>query len=236
MKTPAEHLVKLSLMVALLGAFGADTAAQDPVDKFQPQMDTAAVRTVEQARTMVRQKQLSPAVEQLSTVTTQHPDYYRGFYNLGLALAKAGRPDEALVALDKAAALKKEKGIEDLTLLPSIGWTQYLAGDYDDAAKSLEEALQQEGLSDGSRVKVLNNLGTVYKRLGAYDDARSVLQRSAATGSARAEANLKIIDATERMKVQFQRSVPFNLDFKPLREVAEDQAGAVAADGESGDG
>ena len=233
MKTRVE--IARFALTALLGTVIAVPGSAQ-VDKFQAEMDTEAVQAVENARALVRQKQLVPAIDELTTVTVQHPGYYRGFYNLGLALAKAGRPDEALVALDKAAALKKEEGIEDLTLLPSIGWTQYLAGEYADAAQTLQAALEQEGLSESSRTKVLNNLGTVYKRLGAYDDARSVLQRSAATGSARAEANLKIIDATEKMQVQFQRSVPFSLEFKPLLGATAENAAEVAAEGESGGG
>lgn len=246
MKTPVDGLsfkrasstVTVSCGVMLAGALAGALclSAQEP-DRFQPEIELEAVQAVEAARQLVRQKEMAPAVEKLTGVTEQHPDYYRGAYNLGLALAKSGRPDDALLALDKAADLKEQSNIDDPTLLPSIGWTQYLAGDYLSASRTLEAALEQENLSERSRIKVLNNLGTVYKRLGAFEEARSVLQKSAATGSARAEANLKVIDVTQRMQMEKQRSLPFNLEFKKLHEVertrsdGESPAGSTSEDG-----
>ena len=226
MKTQADSVLKpwtlkaLVLVTLLASPWIAPLpATAQTVDKFQPEMESVAVQEVVEARTLVREKQLPSAVDKLATVTEQHPDYYRGHYNLGLALAKSGRPIEALDSLARAADIQKAKGIDDTTLLSSIGWTHYLAGNYQEARKTLEMALEQEGLSESSRVKILNNLGTVHKRLGAFDDARSVLQQSAASGSARAAANLKVIDATQKMQINIQRSLPFKLDLNLSEEV-----------------
>ena len=185
--------------------------AQAQTDKFQVDVPAQAVLEVEASRALVRQKKMVPAIERLVSLVETEPDYYRAYYNLGLALAKSGQAETGLQALEKAAQIKEDQHIEDVTLLASIGWTHYLTGNYQSAKEVLEEALQQQGLKESSRIKILNNLGTVHKRLGEFAAAREVLMESAAAGSTRAEANIRIIDATERMQIQVQRSLPFNL-------------------------
>lgn len=209
MKTPAEPSRSTSPPIAWVGlvlAVSMASASAAQTDRFQARLPSTAVAEVEAARELVKEESFDTAVERLESLVQRQPGYYRGHYNLGLALAKSGRADEALKPLERALEIKKEQGIDDPTLLTSIGWTQYLAGQYPEAKETLEEALRDPGLTDRSRIKVLNNLGTVHKRLGEFEAAKDVLQQPAQAGSSRAQANLKVIQATERMRTQLDRA------------------------------
>ena len=190
-------MVLLALLIIV--AFPVDAQ----VDRYQgEQIDAALVAEMEDARLQRRAGQYDEAIERLSSLVEQQPDYYLAWYNLGLAQAQSGAVDEGAVSLEKALALKESHEIPDTTIYNSVGWTHYLRGDYAAAKPMLEKAIAQEGISERSRARALNNLGSVLLRLQEYDQAETTLEKATELGSSRAQVNLKVLDTAKSVSVR----------------------------------
>lgn len=200
MKTPAEHVV---LLVLLLLAFTAPTLAQD---RYQgEQIDASLVAQLEDARQLRRAGQYEEAIERFSELVEQEPEYYLAWYNLGLAQAQSGAVDDAATSLERALEIKEAHDIPDSTIYNSVGWNHYLRGDYAAAKPVLEKAIAQEGISERSRTRALNNLGSVLLRLREYEEAETALEKANEYGSTRAEVNLKVLDTARSVSVRQER-------------------------------
>jgi len=197
----AGGFITVALLATALGVMPA--AAQ--TDRYQgDRFDAALVAEVEDARSQRRAGEYEEAIDALRPVVEKEPEYYLAWYNLGLAQAKFGEVGAAAESLAKALELKERFQIPDATIYNSLGWTHYLRGDYLAAKPVLEKAVVQEGLSESSRTRALNNLGTVLLRLREFDQAQDTLQRANEMGSGRAEVNLKVLDTARAVTVRQQ--------------------------------
>ena len=197
----AWQIVLLALLLVVAFPAGAQ------VDRYQgEQIDAALVGEMEDARSQRRAGQYDEAIERLTALVEQQPDYYLAWYNLGLAQAQSGAPDDGAVSLEKALELKETHDIPDTTIYNSVGWTHYLRGDYEAAKPVLEKAIAQEGISERSRTRALNNLGSVLLRLQEFEQAKTTLEKATELGSTRAQVNLKVLDTAKSVSIR-QRSL-----------------------------
>jgi tetratricopeptide (TPR) repeat protein len=115
------------------------------------------------ARTVVRNGDYRSEISILTVTTAQRPDNARAFTNLGNALARAGRTDEALAALRTALRLKPD----DPAAHVNLGNVYDLLQRWPEAETELREAVRL----DPARTKARFNLGNVLLRLGKTAEA-----------------------------------------------------------------
>jgi Tfp pilus assembly protein PilF len=155
-------------------------------DMFQPDIASALVEQVDQAREKQNAKDFASAEVILQTVLSSQPDYYRATHNLGLVYQAKGDTEKALELLNKAKEIATKNSIFDPLIYNSIGWTYLLAGRYDEAEKTLLEGLRatERGVANPSddvkltRARILNSLGFLYVQRGDTASARRYLQMS----------------------------------------------------------
>jgi len=94
------------------------------------------------------------------------------YYDLGLALGKLGRTDEAISAFKTSVRL--EKGFKDGYL--ALGLTYFDKKDYENSARLLEKYLRLA--DDRAELRALKILGRVYFRLGRLNRAAEILKRA----------------------------------------------------------
>lgn len=115
------------------------------------------------ARTVARNGDYRSEVEILSVTTVQRPENPRAWNNLGNALARAGRTDEALAALRTSLRLKPN----DPAVHINLGNVYDLLQRWPEAEVELREAVRLEP----NRTKARFNLGNVLLRLGKNSEA-----------------------------------------------------------------
>jgi len=198
--------ILLAIIAARLAFPPSPAAAQS--DRYQGEIiPPEAVTELQEARKLRRAGQYDLAIRRLRTLAEQQPSYYLAWYNLGLAQAAADDPELAAEAFQRALTLKEDLNIPDSSIYNTVGWNNYLRGDYLSAKPLLEKAVAQEDLSQISRQKALNNLGSVLLRLQEYEEAEKYFKEAADTGSSRAEINLKVLSAVRSVKEQ-QENAP----------------------------
>lgn len=122
-----------------------------------------AVLAVLAASTWQRSSCFENAERLYGDVLAKHPDSWVGHYSLGVVLAAAERPADALPHLEAAAGLK--------TNFPSIrgylGVVYAQLGRHEEALRSFREALDQ----NPNDAEIRTNLGVALVTIGRYDEA-----------------------------------------------------------------
>ncbi|MEM1177995.1 MAG: tetratricopeptide repeat protein [Acidobacteriota bacterium] len=200
------ELVLVAVAAGCLSLALLSPPARAQGDRYQPETISAEMAVeLTEARAVRRAGDYDAAISRLQSLVDASPDYYLAWYNLGLAQAQAKQVDAAADSLERALELKESLGIPDDTIYNSLGWTHYLRGDYGAAKPVLEKAVQQEGLSERSRTRALNNLGTVLLRLQEFEDAESALLEAKDLGSSRAQVNLKVLGTARSVAAEQKR-------------------------------
>lgn len=188
----ARTIVACSLLSCALLA--GPSRADDP---FQRGIPESQVQRLDAARRL----ETSAAIESMTELLRENPDYYRAHYNLGLAYLNSGKPKDALPHLEKARSLRETEGAEirDSTIYNSLGWAQFLAGDLEAAQRTFEKGKAEAGSAPrASNAKLFNNLGTLYLEKGDLETARHYFSEAATKyGSDKARANLKYLGTFE---------------------------------------
>jgi len=184
------------LIVACL--FVPFPCAAQPVDRFQLSTPPTLVERLDAARVLRQVGRYAESAVALRKILEQAPSYYRAQYNLALLYAFQGKNDDAIAAFDKALVIKEREGIHDASLDNSIGWFYLLRGDFATAERHLQSALAElevdEGVSDSTRSKIYNNLGTLYLYMGELDRASDYLETAKSKfGSELATRNLDML-------------------------------------------
>lgn len=117
-----------------------------------------------------QQGHLDLAIADLETVLAATPDDFAALNALGLCLARAGRPAEAVEKLD--AALKLEPGYAPSHY--NRGWALENLGDLTAARASYEQAVAL----DPNHAKALGNLAALAVRTSDIEDAKSFALRA----------------------------------------------------------
>jgi arylsulfatase A-like enzyme/tetratricopeptide (TPR) repeat protein len=120
------------------------------------------------------------AITDLRRVIAQRPDLSVAYDRLAFVLRSAGRTNEAIEVVEKAAAA----GVADAPLLVTLGTLLQETGRFDRSAQVLEAAVQM----NPQDLEARNRLGTTYARMGRADDAerafRTVLEADPNSGEA----------------------------------------------------
>ncbi|MDX1530753.1 MAG: tetratricopeptide repeat protein [Rhodothermales bacterium] len=136
---------------------------------------------------------------------------YPAVYNRALQQAERQQYEAAERSFRRAIAIKNREGISDARPYNALGWLYVLMGRFSDAEEFLLQALQsREQAPPGFREKVLNNLGTLYIRIGDAANARRYLTLAVREfDSAVARENLQLLDRMEReQRRQRRRRTP----------------------------
>lgn len=101
------------------------------------------------------------------------PSNAEAYNALGYFFAEAGiKLDEALVLVKKAMELDPEAG----HIVDSLGWIHFMQGQYDEAARALERAVEM--MKDSPDAVVYEHLGDAYSRAGREAEAREAYKKA----------------------------------------------------------
>jgi Flp pilus assembly protein TadD len=139
-----------------------------------------------QGRALLEHGYIQEAIAELSTASSRvGPDLVEANNLLGLAYDRIGWHKQAAEAYQRALTFTPK----DAVILANLGYSLYLADDYNGALKRLKQAA---GLAPNTPV-IRNNIGIVQARLGRYGDA----YKSFARASNEYDAHLKLAGILE---------------------------------------
>lgn len=172
-------------------------------DKFQTDIDENVVAKLDQAVELRRIGKLNEAIPLLKSITEEQPIYYRAHYNLALAYTDSDHFEDALAAFKQAEELRANEKIDDPTLDNSIGWAYLLEGNYDEASKYFEAAIQQsDNMSSFSKARLFNNYAQVKIYQGDLATAKLYLEKAIQNGSSIATITLQQVSTMESVQSQ----------------------------------
>ncbi|MBI4607524.1 MAG: tetratricopeptide repeat protein [Candidatus Rokubacteria bacterium] len=116
---------------------------------------------------------LPQAMEAFKKALELNPDYADAHHNLGLALAAAGRWEEALKAEQKALAIPTYTNAE--LAYRSMGWAYYNLDRLAEAENALLQALRLEPTLEATHYL----LGLVLLKAGRREEAKAAFRRAA---------------------------------------------------------
>jgi arylsulfatase A-like enzyme/Tfp pilus assembly protein PilF len=191
-------------------------------------------RRYEQALTLTGDRRFAEAAALLRGVVADRPDFTVAYLNLASVLIAGGQPQEAVAALQQAAA----RGVDGAEIQGRLGAAYLAAGDLKRAQAALEP-VSDPSLAGG--LEALNSLGVVWTQTGHHDRARrafaSVLDRS--PHSATTWNNLGLLELSGHRADQaaraFEQAVAADPRFAQAWEglgaarLATDPSGAVEA-------
>jgi Flp pilus assembly protein TadD len=155
-------------------------------------------KQIDIAKTQRLRGNYAAAEQILKRVLAEQPDHFRATYNLGLAYSQAGRQEEAIATLSKAATLREKSDVQDFSIYSTLGWLQMQAGDYREAEKTFLIGVEnKDALKPLSRGLLLNNLGALYLSQGQTAKAEPLFSEAAKNGNNLARTNLEVTRALE---------------------------------------
>lgn len=154
----------------------ATTQFANSADKFGQDISADLEERVTQARQLRLPYSTSynptSAITLLEDVISEKPDYFRAYFNLGLAYVELDNPKASRAAFDKALALREKLNIADASIVNTAGWASMQFGDYRRAEELLKQA---EGLTKDSGTfterAVHGNLGELYFLTQRFDES-----------------------------------------------------------------
>lgn len=160
------------LLLSALLAAGAGEAA----DKFGQDVSPALEERLQQARILrlpyTSSYDPQKSIELLKSVIADKDDYYRAYFNLGLAYNEVGQYKNAVEAFERALEIKNTLNIDDATIYNSYGWVALKNNDFQTAEKYLRQA-ESETKGSGSFTEgaVISNLGELYFLTQRFEEA-----------------------------------------------------------------
>ncbi len=142
----------------------------------------------------------SKAVDILKELLQTKPDYYRAYYNLGLAYSELNDYENAKKSFDEAFKIREKYNIPDVTIFNSAGWVSMKYSDFKRAEDLFKQGISLKDKNNFSSNRSLyNNLGVLYFNTQRFDDAKKYLTIAKNEYKSEAAANtLKIIDEIEK--------------------------------------
>lgn len=198
-------------VAALVLCLVPSAAAQEVVDQFGQTVPAELAAKVDEARELrlpynTETYDAETSARLLEEVVDEKADYYRAWFNLGLALGQLDRYDEANAAFDQAIAIMDSEGIEDISIFNSAGWVNLNAGRFDRAEALLRRGLEMEELGSEATVRAMyNNLGLLYFYTQRFTEAEEALSIAEEMGSTSATDTLEVIRGARTRAFQLQR-------------------------------
>jgi tetratricopeptide (TPR) repeat protein len=128
------------------------------------------------------------------------PDYYRAYYNLGLAYSEIDDYENANKCFDEAFKIRAKYNIQDVTIFNSAGWVSMKYRDYQKAENLFKQGIAlKDKNKESSNRSLYNNLGVLYFNTQRFDEAKKYLTIAKIEYNSENAANtLKIIEDIER--------------------------------------
>ena len=186
-KTPAREATGSTEGVRIVRPAAGEVARELQPKMWIPLIVGVPSDPISQGRALLQHGYVQEAIAELQTAAvTGLPEQLAEANNLlGLAYDRLGWHRQAAEAYGRALSASPK----DYVALTNLGYSLYLADDYNGALKRLKQAAK---LAPGEPV-IFNNLGVVNARLGRYGDA----YKNFARGSGEYEAHLKLASILE---------------------------------------
>ena len=186
-KTPAREATGSTEGVRIVRPAAGEVARELQPKMWIPLIVGVPSDPISQGRALLQHGYVQEAIAELQTAAvTGLPEQLAEANNLlGLAYDRLGWHRQAAEAYARALSASPK----DYVALTNLGYSLYLADDYNGALKRLKQAAK---LAPGEPV-IFNNLGVVNARLGRYGDA----YKNFARGSGEYEAHLKLASILE---------------------------------------
>ena len=164
-------------------------AVQDRPPTWIPVIEGISKDSLTQGRALLEHGYVQESIAELSVAaTTVGPNLVEANNLLGLAYDRMGWHIQAVAAYERALTVAPK----DPVVLANLGYSLYLANDYDTALKRLKQAAK---LAPNTPV-IYNNLGIVLARRARYGDAFKYFARA----SNKYDAHLKLASILEADK------------------------------------
>jgi len=124
-----------------------------------------------QAMAFVEEREPHVAITHFQSLIDANPDYWEGYYGLGLAYRKMGRFDKSMEVLQRAHSLAPK----DLDISRELGITYFFLGKMDQAIESLEAIRSTPEEGRNSDLMILYYLGRGYQEKGDFAQALPLL-------------------------------------------------------------
>ncbi|SDR37910.1 tetratricopeptide repeat protein [Pseudovibrio sp. Tun.PSC04-5.I4] len=150
------------------------------------------------------------SVEQLLEVVESKADYFRAYFNLGLAYHELDDYPNAKAAFNKAIIIRHELNIEDTSVVNTAGWVAMKHGDFSHAEGLLKQA-EALTINEESFTKraTISNLGELYFLTQRFEEAERYLTRSLQDyGNEAAQYYLDVIAATQKLEKNIAGDIP----------------------------
>ncbi|MGI9373066.1 MAG: tetratricopeptide repeat protein [Hyphomicrobiales bacterium] len=190
--------------MSVLFWFSDDAWAADKFGQTVPHQLEQTVAEARKLRLPYLREMYNPkkSVELLEGVIKRKPDYFRAYFNLGLAYHELGDYEKAKMAFDKALEIRAAENLNDFSVVNTAGWVSMNHGDFERAEKLLKEA---ERLAQGSGTftegATQGNLGELYYLTQDFDKSKQYFIRSRDEyDNQSAQFYLDQIDAIEKKK------------------------------------
>lgn len=179
-----KQLLFIVILYLVLPVYSHSTELMD--DKWQKDIPKKAWELKNEGRTALLAGENDKAVEKLIASVNIAKDYYVGLYNLGLAYFRSDDRENAILWLEKAKDLAKQKNIRDVTIYNTLGFVYMLNGNTENAKKTYEEGIAL----NIDHAKLFNNYGSLLLQQGSYDLAAKEFKKASELGYEKATENL----------------------------------------------
>ncbi|NOH02516.1 MAG: tetratricopeptide repeat protein [Chloroflexi bacterium] len=132
---------------------------------IRPEVDAEAIAAYAEGTGLSYQGRYEEAIEKFSEAVTENPYYAKAYYERGLAYYELGDLNTAISEMEAA----RSEGLDDVSINWNLGWTYYLAGQYDKAIETNERILNSQPEVLGMRM----NQAISYLALGDFENSRA---------------------------------------------------------------
>lgn len=128
-----------------------------------------------------REDNIDKSIVILNEIVNKKPDYYRAWYNLGLAYYSKhpDNPENSITALNMAINIQNKRIVRpDKSIFNTIGYIYLNSRRYDEAEKYLNIGLNIDDSNKWTDSALLYNLGRLYFEKIQYDKSLEYLNRA----------------------------------------------------------
>ena len=105
----------------------------------RPEVNSQAISAYSEGVGLAYQGRYEEAIDKYTQAINQNPSYAKAYYERGLAYYDLGDLNTAITELEAA----RTAGLDDVSINWNLGWTYYLAGQYDNAIQINERILSE---------------------------------------------------------------------------------------------
>ncbi|MCQ3936627.1 MAG: hypothetical protein DPW18_06225 [Chloroflexi bacterium] len=131
----------------------------------RPEVNTEAIAAYAEGTGLSYQGRYEEAIEKFTEAVNENPYYAKAYYERGLAYYELGDLNTAISEMEAA----RSEGLDDISINWNLGWTYYLAGQYDKAIETNDRILAAQPEVLGMRM----NQAISYLAMGDFENSRA---------------------------------------------------------------